>query len=115
MLTSLFSWLVLWVVNAAAVFVSGRLIRGIEVEKFTSALAAAAVISLSGFLLGPLLRLFLGPLNWLPFIPFLLGALFFWLASLFVPGFKVRGPVAALLGSLLLGFLNGAAHWFFHI
>ncbi len=96
------------VVTAALLFFVGRMVSGIEVEDGGSAIAGALVLGFANAFIRPLLVLLTFP------ITFLTLGLFIWvvnafmlkLAANFVPGFKVEGFRAALIGSLLLGFLN---------
>ena len=44
---------------------------------------------------------------------FLINAAMLKLASLFVPGFQVRGFFAAFVGSILLSLVNLVLHWLF--
>jgi len=97
-----------WFLGALALWLVARIIPGIEVRDFGSALIATLVIGVVNALVGPILK-FLG----LPFIILTLGlfllvidAVLLKLASLFTPGFRVRGFVAALLGSIVLTILT---------
>ena len=105
------------VVTAALLFVVGHLVSGIEVEDGGSAVAGALVLGFANAFIRPLLVLLTFP------ITFLTLGLFIWvvnafmlkLTANFVPGFRVEGFRAAMLGSLLLGILNIAVSGFFGI
>ena len=100
--------IVMWFVGAFALWLVARIIPGIEVRDFGSALVAAAVIAVVNAVIGPVVK-FLGfPLIFLTLGLFLLviNAFLLKLASLFTPGFKVRGFLSALLGSLVLTILT---------
>ena len=97
-----------WFLGALALWLVARIIPGIEVRDFGSALIATLVIGVVNALVGPILK-FLG----LPFIILTLGlfllvidAVLLKLASLFTPGFRVRGFMSALLGSIVLTILT---------
>lgn len=97
-------WLLHWLLSAVALLIVSSLVPGIEVEGFGSALAAAVVIGLVSATIGIALKLIL-----LPFIILTLGVVYFiingmmlMLASALVPGFRVRGWVAATFGAILL-------------
>jgi len=97
-----------WFLNALALWLVAKIIPGIEVRDFGAALVATIVIAIVDFFVGPILK-FLG----LPFIILTLGlfllvikAFLLKLASLFTPGFKVHGALAAFLGSLVLTILS---------
>ncbi len=96
------------VVTAALISVVGSLVSDIEVEDGTSAVVGALVLGLANAFIRPILLLLAFP------ITFLTLGLFIWvvnafmlkLTAAFVPGFKVVGLRAAMVGSLLLGILN---------
>ena len=73
----------------------------------------------AGVILG-LFNLIVRPIAMLLSIPFLilsLGLFYFilngillWVASLFIPGYHVSGFIAAILGALVMSFVNWAIH-----
>lgn len=100
--------LVNWFVSAAALWLVARIIPGVQVADFGSALVATVIIAVVNFFFGPIFR-FLGfPLIFLTLglFSFVINALLLKLASLFAPGFKIRGFLPAFLGSLVLTFLT---------
>ncbi|HTQ54081.1 MAG TPA: phage holin family protein [Bryobacteraceae bacterium] len=100
--------LVNWLLSALALWLVARIIPGIYVRDYGAALIATVVIAIVNTLLGwplhfitfPLTILTLG-LFWLVVNAFLLK-----LASMLVPGFEVRGFLAAFLGSIMLTVLH---------
>jgi putative membrane protein len=96
--------LVGWLVSALALWIVAQIIPGIELRGFGAALVATIVIAIVGAVLGPVLKFLLFPVTLLTLGLFLLviNALLLKLASLFTPGFAVRGFLAALLGSVVL-------------
>ena len=96
--------LVSWLVSALALWIVAQIIPGMELRGFGSALVATIVIALVNAVIGPVLRFLFFPVTLLTLGLFLLvlNALLLKLASLFTPGFAVRGFLAALLGSLAL-------------
>ncbi len=100
--------IVVWLVSAFALWLVARIIPGIEVRDFGSAMIAAAVIAIVNAVVGPVLRLFGFPLIFLTLGLFLLviNAILLMLASLFTPGFRVRGFIPALVGSIVLTILT---------
>jgi len=100
--------IVVWFVSALALWLVARIIPGIEVRDFGAALIAALVIAIVNAIVGPILRILGFPLIFLTLGLFLLiiNAFLLKLASLFTPGFKVRGFLAALLGSIVLTILT---------
>jgi putative membrane protein len=101
-------WLLHWLLSAVALLVVANIVPGVEVDSFGSALAAAVVIGLVSATLGFFLKLLL-----LPFIIITLGVIYFvingmmlMLASALVPGFRVRGLLAATGGSIVLTIVD---------
>ncbi len=96
------------VVTAALLSVVGYMVAGIEVEDGAAAVIGALVLGFVNAIIRPLLIMLTLP------ITFLTLGLFIWvvnafmlkLTAAFVPGFKVVGLRAAMVGSLLLGILN---------
>ena len=101
-------WLLHWLLSTVALLIVANVVPGIEVESFGSALAAAVVIGLVSATVGLVLKLLL-----LPFIFITLGIVYFLingamllLASALVPGFRVRGLMAATFGSIVLTLVD---------
>ena len=97
-----------WLVSALALWIVGNLVPGIEVRGFGAAMVATVVIAIVNGTVGPILRFLTFPLTLLTLGLFLLvvNALLLMLASVFTPGFKVRGFLHAVLGSLVLTILT---------
>jgi putative membrane protein len=100
--------IVSWLVSALALWIVAQIIPGIEVRNFKDAMIATVIIAVVSVLLKPILSFFA-----LPFIILTLGlfmviinAILLWFASLFTPGFRVRGFFAALIGSVVLTVLT---------
>ncbi|MCH7933388.1 MAG: phage holin family protein [Gemmatimonadetes bacterium] len=104
-------------VTAGLLSVVGYMVSGIEVEDGTAAVIGALVLGFANAFIRPLLVLLTLP------ITFLTLGLFVWvvnafmlkLTAAFVPGFKVEGFRAAMVGSLFLGILNIMVAAFFGI
>ena len=81
---------------------------GVNLANFPAALVAAAVIGVVNSGVKPVLSLLSLPLNILTLGGFSLvvNGLCFWLASLFVPGFKVAGLIAFIVAPVILSFVN---------
>ena len=97
-----------WVLNALSLMLVARIIPGIFVRSFGTAMLAAAVIALVNVTLGLLLKVLTFPLSIVTLGLFLLviNALMLKLAAGLVPGFVVRGFVPAFLGGLVLSALG---------
>jgi len=105
--------LVNWLLSAVSLVIVAALVPGIEIEGFGTAMVAAIVIGLVNVTLGLLLEIATFPLTLLTFGAFLIviNALMLKVAAAIMPGFKVRGCLAAVLGAILLGLVNTLLRW----
>jgi putative membrane protein len=96
------------VITAALLLLVANVVPGIQLKGFGTALLGAIALGLVNAFVRPLMILLTLPLTILTFGLFLLvvNALMLWLVGALVPGFRVQGFGAALLGSLLLTLLN---------
>ena len=96
-----------WLLAACALLVVAYLYPGVQVQSFTSALIAAAVIGLFNAVLRPILVILTLPVTviTLGLFLFVINALLFWAAASVLDGFRVDGFLAALLGSLIYSVL----------
>lgn len=96
-----------WLLAACALLLVAYLYPGVQLQNFTSALIAAAVIGLFNILLRPVLVILTLPVTviTLGLFLFVINALLFWAAASVLDGFQVTGFVAALLGSLIYSAL----------
>ena len=96
-----------WLLAACALLLVAYLYPGVQIQSFTSALIAAAVIGLFNTLLRPVLVVLTLPVTvvTLGLFLFVINALMFWAASGELSGFFVAGFWAALLGSLIYSAL----------
>ena len=99
-----------WVISALCLLLVSRFVPGFFVSGFGSALLAAVVIGLVNGTLGLLLKLISLPLIIITFGLFwlVINALMLEFASIFVPGFSVRGFAPAFWGAIILSLLNFA-------
>jgi len=95
-------------ISAGLLLVVAHVVTGIEVRDWGAALLAALVLGVVNAVVRPILVMLTLPLTivTLGLFLFVVNALMLQLAAYFVPGFKVAGFGAALLGSLLLTILN---------
>ncbi|MDO8497437.1 MAG: phage holin family protein [bacterium] len=102
-------------INGLAVFISSKIIPGVVVDSFFTAIVFAVVLGIINVIIKPILLILTLPFNivTLGLFTFILNAFLILLASLFVPGFSVHGFITALLFSLVLSlvssFLNSLA------
>ncbi len=104
-------------ITAVAVLIAARVVPGIRVKSFGSAVFFAFVLALLNTLLRPFL-IFLG----IPFILITLGAFLlvinaflFWLADKVVEGVECDGFGAVMLGSLLTSAISWGIHLVLHV
>ena len=95
-------------VTAALLLVVARVVKGVAIEGFGTALLAALAFGFVNACVRPLMILLTLPLTILTFglFLFVVNALAFRLAAALVPGFTVDGFGPALLGSIVLSLLN---------
>lgn len=102
--------LLVWIINAVALFVLPYLMKSIQVKSFGVALVAALLLSLVNTLIRPLLLVLTFPVTVLTlglFI-FVINALLFWAVAKFVGGFSVAGFWSALIGAVLYSLISWA-------
>jgi putative membrane protein len=99
---------VVWLVSALALWLVARIVPGIEVRDFGAALIATVVIAIMNALIGPILRFIAWPLTFLTLGLFslVINAILLKLASMFSPGFRVRGFINAIVGAVVLTILE---------
>ena len=96
------------VVNAAAIALAAAVIPGIELSGAIAALIAGLVFGLVNAIVRPILIVLTLPITLvtLGLFIFVLNAICFWLTSMLVPGFEVRGFWPAFLGALLVSVVS---------
>lgn len=99
-----------WLVSALGLILITRLIPGIGVESFYTALIAALILGLINAIIRPVVKLLALPINLLTLGLFslVINALMFWLASTVVKGFEVTGFWPAFWGALIMSVVG----WF---
>jgi putative membrane protein len=104
-----------WVLSAIAVWVVAHVVPGISVSGAVSALIAALAIGFVNATIGLVIKILTFPLTLVTLGLFwlVINALMLKLASVLVPGFEVRGFLAAFLGAILLSLVNSLLHWLF--
>ena len=96
-----------WLLAACALLMVAYLYPGVQVQSFSAAMIAAAVVGIFYTLLRPLLVILTLPVTviTLGLFLFVINALLFWAAAGVLDGFHVTGFGAALLGSLIYSVL----------
>jgi putative membrane protein len=97
-----------WILSALCLLLVANFVPGFFISSFGTALIAAVVIGLVNGTIGILLKILTFPLTILTFGLFwlLINAFMLKFASIFVPGFEVRGLWPAFWGGLILSVLN---------
>ena len=110
------SLLVSFLLYAVAFMLTARVVPGIEVRSFRSAVGFAVVFAILDGLLFKLLAIVTLPLVVVTLGLFLLviRAWLFMLTDKFIDGVKIDGFVSALIGSLVTAFLNSGITWMVH-
>lgn len=94
--------------TALSLLVVDIIFPGVNLANFPAAIIAAVVIGIVNAGVRPVIALLSLPLNILSLGAFSLvvNGFCFWLASAFVPGFRVAGLLSFLLAPVLLSFVN---------
>jgi len=97
-----------WILSAIAVWVVAQVVPGVHVSGAVAALIAALAIGFINATLGLVLKIITFPLTLvtLGVFWFVINALMLELASALVPGFQVRGFLAAFVGAIVLSLVN---------
>lgn len=100
--------LIRWLILTVAILSAAYLLDGMEVQGFTSAFFAAAVLGILNAILRPVLIILTLPLNILSLglFTFVINAFLLKLASGVIPGFEVHGFWPALFGSLIISLVS---------
>jgi putative membrane protein len=95
-------------INAAAMYLAGAIVPGIEISGAPAALGAGLVLALINAVVRPVLLVLTLPLTVLTLglFLFVLNGLCLWLTSVLVQGFEVRGFWAAVLGALIVSVVS---------
>ena len=104
------------VFNAVALYATAILVPGISFTgSWVALLVGGAIIGLFNLIVRPIATVLAIPLLVLSLglFYFVLNGILLWVASIFLPGYHVRGLVAAILGALVFGIVNWALHALF--
>jgi putative membrane protein len=102
--------LLVWLINAAALFALPYLMSSIKVDSLASALIAALVLGLINTFIRPVLVLLTLPatLLTLGLFIFVINGLLFWFVGSFIEGFHVAGFWSAVIGAILYSIISWA-------
>lgn len=95
------------IITALAVLLAAKIVPGVHVASFWTAVLAAIVLAILNVTLGFILKVLTFPLTVITFGIFLLviNAFVFWAAS-FIKGFTVSGFAAAFWGALIVTIVS---------
>lgn len=93
---------------ALSLLVVDLVVPGVDLATFAAAVIAAIAIGFVNSFIKPVLSVLSLPINFLTLGLFSLvvNGFCFWLASVLVPGFSVHGVLGAILGPVILSFVN---------
>lgn len=97
-----------WLINSVSVFVTAKVLSGVEIKNFWSAVWVAAAISIVNLLILPVVSLLSLPFIILTFGLFVwvIDALLIMLVDKFVDGFKIKNFWWALAFSFILSVIS---------
>lgn len=97
-----------WLATALSLLLVDLTVPGVDIATFPAALIAAIGIGFVNAIIKPILSQVSLPLNYLSLGAFstVVNGLCFWLAAVLVPGFRVHGLLGAILGPIVLSFVN---------
>jgi putative membrane protein len=94
--------------NALGLILISKIITGIEVNGFYTALVAAVILGILNVIIRPILLILTLPITILTLglFAFVLNGLLFLFAASFIEGFNVAGFIPALIGSILMSIIS---------
>lgn len=97
-----------WLATALSLLLVDLAVPGVDIATFPAALIAAIGIGFVNTIIKPILSQVSLPLNYLSLGAFsiVVNGVCFWLAAVLIPGFRVHGLLAAILGPIVLSFVN---------
>jgi len=100
--------LIVWLINAAALFALPYVFPWVQVDTFWTALVAALVLGLINTLIRPLLVLLTLPVTivTLGLFIFVINGLLFWWVGSFVDGFHVSGFWSGVFGAIVYSLIS---------
>lgn len=103
-----------WIVSAAALLVTSKIIPGFKVTSFVSALWAAVVIGLANIVIWPLLMFLTLPINILTLglFTFVVNGIVLKICAALIKGFDISGWLPAILGAVVLAIVSTLLHYF---
>lgn len=96
--------LLVWILSAAALLITSKLVKGFEIKDFKSALIASLVIGLLNAVLRPILLLLTLPINILTLglFTFVVNAIVLRMAAGMMSSFKIADWMTAIIAAFVL-------------
>lgn len=104
--------ILIWILNSISVFVTSKILPGVEIKNFWSAIVVAAVLAIVNTFLGPILQIISLPITVLTLGLFALvvNTLLIMLVDSMVDGFKIKnfgwafvfGLVSSMISRILI-------------
>ncbi len=103
--------LLVWIINAAALFALPYIFDSIKIESFYTALIIALILSILNTIIRPILLVLTLPITviTLGLFIFVLNGLLLWFVASFVKGFTIAGFWPAVFGAIVYSFISWAA------
>lgn len=97
-----------WLFNAIAIYLTTRIIQGLQIPDFTTALIAALVLGIVNAFIRPIVLLLTLPINLLTLGLFTLivNTLMLYLVAAVVRSFVITSFSSALIGALLIAIIS---------
>ncbi|MEQ9264314.1 MAG: phage holin family protein [Balneolaceae bacterium] len=97
-----------WLINSVSVYVTSKVLSGVEIKNFWSAVWVAGAFSVVSIILGSILKLISFPFIIISFglFNFVINALLIMLVDKFVDGFKIKNFWWALAFSFILSIIS---------
>ncbi len=108
-------FLVTTIATALGLLIVDLAVPGVDIANFPAAMLAAVAVGAVNSFIRPVLSVLSLPINFLSLglFSFIVNGFCFWLASLFVPGFIVSGPLAFIFGPVILSFASTFLNHYF--
>ena len=108
-------FLVTTIATALGLLIVDLAVPGVDIANFPAAMLAAVAVGAVNSFIRPILSVLSLPINFLSLglFSFIVNGFCFWLASLFVPGFIVSGPLAFIFGPVILSFASTFLNHYF--
>ena len=111
---TLIGMLVHWIVSAAALLLTSKIIPGFRVANFAASLWAAVVIEIANVLIWPILIFLTLPINILTLglFTFVVNGAVLKICAALIKGFEIKGWMSAIFGAIVLSVVSTILHYY---